>query len=118
MWVHVDPTETPKVSVMRFENSVEMSTSLADGSSPFIIQETVGSDSSSATHGSSTVSVAGKKRAPTKQWAEACEIGTAAATASAAARKMERDMMELPDTGKSLCFYSSGEGRRATAKAG
>jgi hypothetical protein len=37
----------------------------------------VGSDSSSATQGSSTASVAGKKRAPTKQWANACEQGKA-----------------------------------------
>src|SRR5690242_5453914 len=33
----------------------------------------VGSDSSSATHGSSTFKVAGRKRAPTKQCADALE---------------------------------------------
>jgi hypothetical protein len=65
--VELRDDDTPNVSVTRLENSPEMSTSLAEGSSPFRIQETVGSDSSSATHGSSTASVAGKKRAPTKQ---------------------------------------------------
>jgi hypothetical protein len=62
---------TPKSSVIRFEISTDMSTSLAGGMSPVLNQATVGSDISSAMQGSSVASVAGKKRAPTKQWAEA-----------------------------------------------
>jgi hypothetical protein len=47
--------------------------SLAGGTSPVLNHATVGSDISSATQGSSAASVAGKSRAPTKQWAEAQE---------------------------------------------
>ena len=61
----VSPIEMPKSSVMRFEISAETSHSVAGGTSPVFDQDTVGSDISSATHGSSTASVAGKKRAPT-----------------------------------------------------
>src|SRR5262249_52686807 len=60
----VSATEIPKFSVMSLENSPEMSISRAEGSSPFLNADTVGSDSSSATHGSSTFSVAGKNRPP------------------------------------------------------
>ena len=62
---------TPKSSVMRFEISTDISSSFAGGMSPVFDQATVGSDISSATHGSSVASVAGKNRAPTKQWADA-----------------------------------------------
>ena len=58
---------------MRFDISAETSHSVAGGTSPVFDQDTVGSDSSSATHGSSMASVAGKNRAPTKQWAKAAE---------------------------------------------
>src|SRR5580704_18637549 len=71
--VQVSPIETPKSSVMRFEISPETSHSIPDGMSPVFDQLTVGSDISSATQGSSVASVAGKNRAPTKQWAEALE---------------------------------------------
>ena len=67
----VSPIVTPESSVIRFEISTSMSTSLAGGTSPVLIQATVGSDISSAMQGSSVASVAGKNRAPTKQWAEA-----------------------------------------------
>ena len=70
------PTEMPKSSVMRFEISPEISSSLAGGTSPVFDQATVGSDISSATHGSSVASVAGKKRAPTKQWALASQTSS------------------------------------------
>ena len=50
-----------------------MSTSLAGGTSPVLNQATVGSDISSWMQGSSVANVAGKNRAPTKQWAEAPE---------------------------------------------
>src|SRR5580693_5173524 len=82
------PIEIPKSGVMRLEISAETSHSVAGGTSPVRDQETVGSDSSSATHGSSMASVAGKKRAPTKQWANASVKGSAANTsASGKARK-------------------------------
>src|SRR6476646_3563697 len=70
------PIETPKSSVMRFEISPEISSSLAAGTSPVFDQATVGSDISSATQGSSVASVAGKNRAPTKQWANAEDKGS------------------------------------------
>src|SRR5271165_5802399 len=62
----------PRSSVMRFESSAETSHSVAGGTSPVFDHDTVGSDNSSATQGSSTASVAGRKRAPTKQCAAAC----------------------------------------------
>ena len=65
------PIEMPKSSVMRFEISPEISSSFAGGTSLVFDQATVGSDISSATQGSSVVSVAGKKPAPTKQCAKA-----------------------------------------------
>src|SRR5713226_5233075 len=66
-WVQVVPMEIPKLSAIRLEYSAEISICLADGSSPFLKLDTVGSESSSATQGSSTLSVAGRKRPPTKQ---------------------------------------------------
>ena len=73
---------------MRFDNSPDTSNWVAGGMSAVFDHDTVGNDSSSATHGSSVASVAGKKRAPTKQWANASVNGSAANTsASAKARK-------------------------------
>src|ERR1700730_2012686 len=100
--VQAEPKETPKVLVIRFEYSAEMSVSLAEGSSPFLKRDTVGIESSSATHGSSTPSVAGKKRPPTKQWARAPEMGTdvmklasASVSPTRAARIVRVDMGSL-----------------------
>src|SRR5580700_10880218 len=79
----------PKSSVMRFDSSAETSHSLAGGESPVWNQSTVGTDSSSATQGSSMASVAGKNRAPTKQWAnEAVKVRGTNKSASAHARKL------------------------------
>src|ERR1700722_6318804 len=69
-WLNV----TPKFSVIRLEKSIPMSSCEAGGTSAVRDQATVGSDISSATQGSSVASVAGKKRAPTKQWARASEV--------------------------------------------
>src|SRR5579859_5167472 len=74
--VHVGLIEIPKVLVIRLEYSPETSVSSADGTSPVLNRENVGMDSSSATQGSSTASVAGKNRPPTKQCASAPDIGT------------------------------------------
>src|SRR5216684_2506766 len=73
----------PKFSVMRFATSTEISTSRAEGSSPFLKIAIVGSDISSATQGSSVASVAGKNRAPTKQWARASEAPSQSMAAAA-----------------------------------
>src|ERR1700730_14363086 len=82
------PIQMPKSGVMRLAISAETSHSLAGGTSPVRDQEMDGSDISSAPQGSSVASVAGKKRAPTKQWATASVQGSAAnASASAKARK-------------------------------
>src|SRR5262249_47204400 len=59
---------------MRLVKSIDVSVSRAAGSSPLapvFLRDTVGSDSSSATNGSSVASVAGKKRLPAKPWANA-----------------------------------------------
>src|SRR5712671_3780194 len=63
LWV--DPNDTANASVIRLENSADISRCLKEGSSPVLKLATVGSDSSSLTPGSSMPSVAGKKRLPT-----------------------------------------------------
>jgi hypothetical protein len=65
--VQVEPNETPKASVIRLEYSPDMLSCRAEGSSPFLNADTVGSESSSAMQGSSLFKVAGMKRPPTKQ---------------------------------------------------
>src|SRR6516165_5446464 len=88
MFDHVSPIEMPRSSVIRFDSSAEMSHSVAAGTSPVFDQATVGKDISSATQGSSVASVAGKKRAPTKQCAKASTADSATTTsASAKARE-------------------------------
>src|ERR1700674_388058 len=71
MRLQVEPTESAKVSVIRLENSPDMSSCLAERSSPVLNDDRVGKASSSATQGSSIVRVAGRKRAPAKQCARA-----------------------------------------------
>ncbi len=88
--LRVEPIDTPSVSVMRLESSVDRLTWLADGSSPVPKAVTVGSDSSSATQGSSTVSVAAKNRAPTKQCAKAFGANADATMMDRAARLAAR----------------------------
>src|SRR5579871_3955299 len=77
-------TVTPKFSVIRLEISIPMSSCEAGGTSAVLDHATVGIDISSATQGSSVASVAGKKRAPTKQWARACEVQVTAMTPASA----------------------------------
>src|SRR5579864_1966407 len=90
----VSLNEMPKSGVMRLEKSAPTSHSVAGGMSAVLDQEMVGSDISSATHGSSVASVAGRKRAPTKQWANASVKGSAAnSNASATAR----EQLWIPD---------------------
>src|SRR5262245_62125277 len=64
---------------MRLVKSIEVSVSSVAGSSPpaVFLRETVGSDSSSATKGSSVASDAGKKRLPAKPWAKALPAAAA-----------------------------------------
>src|SRR5262245_41407266 len=95
MRVQVDSTETPNASVMRLENSPEMSSCRAGGTSSFLNEDTVGSDNSSATQGSSTVMVAGKKRAPTKQCASASVSGSEAMRIAHANGRSMRNMEYL-----------------------
>src|SRR5215468_5148857 len=95
MFDHVSPIEIPKSSVMRFDNSTEMSHSVAAGTSPVLDHATVGKDISSATQGSSVASVAGKKRGPTKQCAKASAAESAikrSANANAREQFEERSM--------------------------
>src|SRR5580700_4416933 len=60
---------------MRLDSSPLMSVSTTDGSVPVFWFDTVGSDSSSATKGSSIVIVAGKNRDPAKPWANVPAVG-------------------------------------------
>src|SRR6202045_3395289 len=60
---------------MRLESSPLMAVSTTDGSVPVFWFDTVGSDSSSATNGSSIVIVAGKNRDPAKPWAHVPAVG-------------------------------------------
>src|SRR5580704_5721162 len=90
----IRPSSIANSGVMRLEISAETSHSVAGGTSPVRDQEIVGSDSSSATQGSSTASVAGKKRAPTKQWANASVKGSAANTSASATA---REYLWIPD---------------------
>src|ERR1700733_6882769 len=91
------PIDTPKFSVIRLEISPEISSSLAGGKSPVLDQATVGKDNSSATQGSWVARVGGRKRAPTKQWASACEVqATATIPASAMLCSKRRDIRIPP----------------------
>src|SRR5215831_1733608 len=116
----VSPTVIPKSSVMRLAKSTEMSHSVAAGTSPVFDHWTVGNDSSSATHGSSVASVAGKKRAPAKQCASASAPDTATKrSANAIAREQleERSMKILHWRERrrpvvAASFHSAGGGPR------
>src|ERR1700692_2680921 len=92
--VHVDAAEIPKFSGVRLEKSASTSCSRPDGLA--LLYCRVGSDISSATHGSSVASIAGKNRPPTMQWAKALESGkNTASIANANARRTNRDI-EVP----------------------
>ena len=97
MFDQMSPTVMPKSSVMRFEKSADISHSVAGGTSPVLNHATVGKDISSATQGSSVASVAGKKRAPTKQCASAWAADNATTKhASANAREqLEKRSMTI-----------------------
>src|SRR5215470_2667471 len=83
--VQVGPTEIAKASVMRFEYSPEISSSLTGGSPPLFVIAMVGTASSSLTPGSSIASVAGKKRLPAISCAAAAPARDASTSASAGA---------------------------------
>src|SRR5215472_3582283 len=88
----------PRSSVIRFDSSAEMSHSVAAGTSPVFDHCTVGSDSSSATQGSSVAKVAVKNRGPTKQCARASAAESATnRSANANVRKQleEQNMSNL-----------------------
>jgi len=71
---HSPPSVRPRSGKMRFENSPEMLVIWLGGTSPSpgcLMCRKVGSDSSSATKGSSSVSVDGKKRLPARPCADA-----------------------------------------------
>src|SRR5882672_423548 len=116
---------------MRFDSSPLIAVSTTDGSVPVFWFDTVGSDSSSATKGSSIVIVAGKNRAPAKPWARAlpaCEIVNAVATASRARPLGETSigLFLIPERGRRsaagelsasapLAYRSSGVGVKLSA---
>src|SRR6202171_3017810 len=93
--LYVTPKPKPRFSVMRFDTSTEKSVSRVADASPLagvLIVEIVGSDSSSATNGSSVVSVAGKNRFPEVPCAKAA---SAVATHANAAPTMYSDGFRL-----------------------
>src|SRR5262249_49335936 len=104
---------------MRLENSPDMSVWRADGSSPFLKREMVGSDSSSATQGASLLRVAGRKRAPTKQCAEApVDRPDSKASARAAGAAWRRDMRDIVISSWLRVFEEPAEaGCRITRRA-
>src|SRR2546428_1231314 len=82
---HVPPSESPRSGVRRLASSPLTSVSLRGSVSPVpgsLLWKTVGSESSSATNGSSTTSVAGKKRLPARPWAHAGSVPAATNTAA------------------------------------
>src|SRR6058998_1695333 len=82
---HVPPSESPRSGVSRLASSPLTSVSLRGSVSPVpgsLLWKTVGSESSSATNGSSTASVAGKKRLPARPWAHAGSVPAATDTAA------------------------------------
>src|SRR4029077_2239609 len=95
---------------MRLVKSLVVSVSRVAGSSPFapvFLRDTVGSDSSSATKGSSVASVAGKKRLPAKPWANAPAEATARSIAP-----LQRAIAEIH-----VIFFSCVEALRVPARA-
>src|SRR5207249_933652 len=80
----------PRSSVMRFDTSSEKFVSpVATPSSPGSLRlEIVGSDSSSATKGSSVANIAGKKRLPAKPWPSAGATATSVAARAVAANRL------------------------------
>src|SRR5256712_4575320 len=82
---HVPPSESPRSGVRRLASSPLTPVSLRGSVSPVpgsLLWKTVGSESSSATNGSSTASVAGKKRLPARPWARASSVPAAKNTAA------------------------------------
>src|SRR5262249_19726063 len=89
-------SETPKFSVIVFEYSPEISSSSADGTSPFLKPLIVGRASSSFTQGSSMFKVAGKNRFPTIQCALAGAESARASRNTTAILDKRSGCMELP----------------------
>src|SRR5215831_10563834 len=119
----VGATAMAKSSVMRLENSPEMSSCLNDGSSPVLPIEIVGSAISSLTPGSSMASVAGKNRLPTISCARA---GTDAAS-DAASMASGHEFLDMENSRIAVTRYlaamverpvASGEDRRASGELG
>ncbi len=115
--------------VIRFENSPFMSVSLTEGSMPVFWCDTVGSESSSATNGSSVVIVAGKKRFPTIPWLIAGTVeDKVSAVASARRTPASKRSIGVPQNeGKpgarrpaavAAMLTSADEGREAYASFG
>src|SRR5581483_9191107 len=114
----------PKFSVIRLAKSNETSNCEAGGTSAVLDQATVGMDISSATQGSSVASVAGRKRAPTKQWARASVVDSAAVRlASASVYSKCRDIGIFRSEHVNVA-YSGGRGcisshvKRRASRAG
>src|SRR5262249_57073592 len=67
-----------------------------DGRALVLKADTVGSERSSATHGSSTLRVAGKNRLPTKQWADASDIDTKANNIASTSWRSMNEAIDIP----------------------
>src|SRR6185437_1621115 len=91
-----------KFSVIPLATTTEKWVSWDPGSSPlagFFCQLIVGSDSSSATNGSSVASVAGKNRLPAKPCARLVSGATRQSAATSAARAIGWTLISAPPVG-------------------
>src|SRR5215510_2560522 len=113
-----------KLGVIRFEMSAANDVSRVDGSSAVANVrdvEMVGSDSSSATNGSSVAIVAGKNRFPANPWASTLAGIPDAAMASATLIQLEpiADFLTviLPDSNPARAVRLSGDPRKGSSRS-
>src|SRR6266446_2059159 len=94
--VNVSPNSMSHFGVMRRAISEEISVSRVPPSSGVTMLETVGSENSSATNGSSVESVAGKKRAPAKPWPYAEPVAPSSHATQTSQKSKGKCFMNIP----------------------
>src|SRR4029077_10162834 len=94
--MNVSPNSMSHFGVMRRAMSEESSVSLVPPLSGVTMLETVGSENSSATNGSSVESVAGKNRAPAKPWPYARPVAQSSPTVQTNQKTAGKCFMNIP----------------------
>src|SRR6476646_9210961 len=94
--MNVSPNSMSHFGVMRRAISEESSVSRVPPLSGVTMLETVGSENSSATNGSSVESVAGKNRAPAKPWPNARLVTPSSHTAQTSQKSKVKYFMKIP----------------------